>query len=281
MKSYLLQILISIFLVNSNLCLLDFLEEESLDKRFRDLVDRIGDRINTVGDYIFRRNIFMQRIRNIEDENERYEGITFNSNKFSILSESERRNYLGIGLQRERIISIDDFISNLNPINGFQTIRDILLNRRPVGGQLIDSISEDIDEMSNLTRRIFYRYRDLIVKILNKDEDSPTDSSSLFGILNSRGLTDIDWERDNKVTTVKDQGECGSCWAFAAVSAVESIYLIENGQSAPADSLDLAEQELVDDCESRMDCSGGWNDYALDYIKENGINLEVDYPYTA
>jgi len=70
---------------------------------------------------------------------------------------------------------------------------------------------------------------------------------------------------------VKNQGGCGSCWAFAAVSAVENLG-IQN---------DLAEQVLVSCVTSSFGCSGGWYEDALDYFYNDGVPPESCYPYTA
>merc|ERR1719265_2703154 len=57
--------------------------------------------------------------------------------------------------------------------------------------------------------------------------------------------TDVDWRAQGKTTPVKDQGQCGSCWAFSATAATESRYAIENGL-AGADIPILAPQTYVD-----------------------------------
>lgn len=92
--------------------------------------------------------------------------------------------------------------------------------------------------------------------------------------------TRCDW-REGKVTKIKNQLNCGSCWAFATVSTVESAYLIKHNLS-----LDLAEQELVD-CGSNTQkyynkgCQMGFSDIAFDYIHDNGLVEETFYPYHA
>jgi len=71
------------------------------------------------------------------------------------------------------------------------------------------------------------------------------------------------------LTRVKDQGLCGSCYAFATVGVVESQYLIVKGVDS-----DLSEQQVVD-CSSdyigNYGCQGGWRDYAMMYIQAYGL----------
>lgn len=83
------------------------------------------------------------------------------------------------------------------------------------------------------------------------------------------------------LTPVKNQGNCGSCWSFAACAAFEHSYAKLFGGL-----FDLSEQDLIAcgvtctgvDCGS---CSGGWSDKAFDFMKCKGVSDEASYPYTA
>ena len=91
--------------------------------------------------------------------------------------------------------------------------------------------------------------------------------------------TSIDWRTKGAVTTVKDQGQCGSCWTFSSTGAMEGAWAIAKGQL-----IDLAEQELVDCAGLKygsMGCNGGQMEGAFKFIIENGQCAASSYPYTA
>jgi C1A family cysteine protease len=90
----------------------------------------------------------------------------------------------------------------------------------------------------------------------------------------------FDWRNynGNFVTPIRDQGNCGSCWAFATTAALESQQLIIN--NTPGINLDLSEQILVC-CSSSGDCNGGYIDSSSNYIQDTGLPSESCCAYTA
>ena len=84
-----------------------------------------------------------------------------------------------------------------------------------------------------------------------------------------------DWRSQGRVSAVKDQGSCGSCWAFSTVANLEGLYYAGKGVMKT-----LSEQMLVDCDTSDSGCNGGLMEYTFTWLKNNGgIMTDTDYPY--
>jgi len=86
----------------------------------------------------------------------------------------------------------------------------------------------------------------------------------------------FNWADSGKVTAVKNQGGCGSCWIFGAVGSLEAIYKIQRQVE-----LDLSEQQILSCVSGGWGCDGGWMDQAYEHFRDYGSILESAMPYVA
>ena len=113
-------------------------------------------------------------------------------------------------------------------------------------------------------------------------ESTSTDDGSLKSAnveTTSPYVDDWDWRNrhgKNWITSVKNQGTCGSCWAFSSIGATEAMVNLYFNQQL---NLDLSEQDLIS-CSIAGDCIGGVPGNALDYIASNGVVDEATFPYS-
>ncbi|MFZ5449109.1 MAG: C1 family peptidase [Thermodesulfobacteriota bacterium] len=120
--------------------------------------------------------------------------------------------------------------------------------------------------------------------VLTEEEDKSAVAEQTF-LATVTAPASFDWRSatgtyvGNFVTPVRDQGNCGSCWAFATTAALESQVLIGNNTPGQ-NSLNLSEQLLVS-CAGAGNCSGGYINKAADYVRNMGLPVDTCFPYTA
>ncbi|GFV95228.1 cathepsin L [Trichonephila clavipes] len=139
----------------------------------------------------------------------------------------------------------------------------------------IHSYRKGLNEYSDLEHNEFVR----IFNGYRRQANFKSNASSWVPLSNVQIPDKVDWRDKGLVTPVKNQEQCGSCWAFSTTGSLEGQHFKKTG-----DLVSLSEQNLVD-CsgpEGNQGCEGGLMDQAFEYIKKNkGIDTEASYPYTA
>ena len=111
---------------------------------------------------------------------------------------------------------------------------------------------------------------------IHGEERPHLEDLTLDNVMASNGP--VDWR--SYMNPVRDQGQCGSCWAFASIATTEGRYAIKHGGS----KVQLSEQQLVDcaGATGNQGCNGGWASKALQYLQSAGGSVARSaYPYTA
>jgi C1A family cysteine protease len=131
-----------------------------------------------------------------------------------------------------------------------------------------------VNQFSGMT---FEEFEDAYLTNTEPDELDATKVTYLEEDPLAASVESIDWVAKGGVTPVKDQGQCGSCWAFSTMGAVEAVYKINTGKT-----VNLAEQQLVDcDTSGQSGCSGGSATTGLQWLESHPACTTASYKYKA
>lgn len=176
------------------------------------------------------------------------------------------------------------YASNEDMETRFQVFRSNLRAIIEHNAVLDQNFTLGVNQFSDLTPEEFKALYVSGLKIVD-DESSVSAMVGSYGCKSytstaSTAPASVDWRLKNAVTSVKDQGQCGSCWTFSSTGASEGAWAIAKGQL-----IDLSEQQLVD-CATGVSygshgCNGGQMEGADKYLIEHGQCSLASYPYTS
>jgi len=151
------------------------------------------------------------------------------------------------------------------------------------GGDSKESFWVRLNRFADTPRTTFRRERLGFNRRSVRTVSPATNRSTRFGecarrnCSSNNATTTVDWRKLGAVNPVKDQGQCGSCYAFSAVAAIESAHFIKT-----TELVSVSEQEIVDCDTTDEGCNGGLMDNVFEFITANGgVATEKQYPYTA
>ncbi|KAG5276184.1 hypothetical protein AALO_G00128910 [Alosa alosa] len=135
-----------------------------------------------------------------------------------------------------------------------------------------------MNKYGDLTHQEYKRLLGAKINIQNAKRGKDVSPRKLRAGAKRLGLATVDYRTMGYVTEVKDQGFCGSCWAFSTTGAIEGQVFKNTGKL-----VSLSEQNLVDCSKSfgTHGCSGAWMANAYDYVVKNGLQSADTYPYTS
>jgi cathepsin F len=128
-----------------------------------------------------------------------------------------------------------------------------------------------ITKFSDLTRQEFAK----IYLNLDYNAMAYANANTVDIKISNAAPDEYDWRNQGRVSAVKDQMKCGSCYAFATVGNLEGLYAANKGVMKT-----FSEQFLVDCDTGDSGCNGGLMQFTFNWLKNNGIMYEADYPYT-
>jgi len=221
---------------------------DNADKDFNDHIAKYGESYNTEEEFRFRKAVFKNNNDKIKNENAKGNKFTLADNQFSTWTDEEFNNLLG--LAEEEYEDMDD------------------------SRMLQGNSGKDKDSLERRRKKTCGTRR---TPPCPEPEPTPEPEPSPEPTpVPTEDMMYQDWVAAGAVLPVKNQGGCGSCWAFGAIGAIEGDHFLKTGELVR-----LSEQQMVD-CEPNWyGCGGGWHYAAIDYAIRNPLSKNEDYPYRA
>jgi cathepsin L len=157
--------------------------------------------------------------------------------------------------------------------------KDFIRKHNEAYAQGTETFWLDLNKFADMTPSELKKYNGFKPELVKKSMKNSLKFSEVYDPTPSNGSVPeaIDWRTLGYVTDVKDQGQCGSCWAFSATGSLEGQNFRKTGKL-----VSLSEQNLMD-CSGKYGnegCDGGLMDLAFQYVIDNkGIDSEPSYPY--
>jgi C1A family cysteine protease len=221
-----------------------------------------------------RRKIFSENVKKVNKKHGADQNFELSVNKFSDLTWEEfEKIYLMKNNARKEIKKYkekhqDSLInfSSLNSKNYFKTRSE----------EIVFDLKDDVsfsDESKDESNRSFIewvkeKFGMKNNRILTKSSSRKKEEKMRIKKLKRK----TDWTK--YATAVQDENKCSSCYAFAAMAAYETLYSITYNKQ-----FNLSEQEIIDCSNENQGCKGGNPFLVFDYINQNGISTEKQYPY--
>lgn len=207
---------------------------------------------------------FQKKYETLDEKHKRFTNFMYNYLKVKEHNSKEGVHYK-TGINKFFDMSYEEFRAKYLTLKPFQST--------DMGGLNVFFSEESTDALIEK-----YKKKRLQQKGISGHEDVAADSDSDGHDDDDDDdlMVNYDWRNYNVAKNIKDQGNCGSCWAFSAVAAIEAQYMI----SKQID-VELSEQQLLDCSKENHGCSGGLLDLAFKYVlSSKGLCTEKDYPYS-
>jgi cathepsin F len=186
--------------------------------------------------------------------------VTLNSeltNAFGRFMAEYGRSYDSVEEYAKRLSIFADNIERVNKMNAEHIL---------IGGEAVFGVTKFSDLSPKEFKQYYLGYK-------------PSNATKTYVSVDLDGpvANDVDWVSKGAVTPVKDQGRCGSCWAFSATAAIESYAQLAGK------GLKVLSAQQINSCDKQDGgCNGGNTETAYQYVKSaGGIELNSDYPYTS